>query len=125
MLRFSARLLVVWLLSVSCLKTAAAEPIRFRITLAREASAKTVSGRMLVFMSSAPGKPSSIGTGFVPGQVSVAAIEIEAIKPEQAIEFNPDVKAYPQSFSKAKPGTYHFMALLDRDHSYAYNGPGS
>ena len=40
----------------------------------------------------------------------------------QALEFDPDVSAYPRPFSKAAPANYQFMALLDRNHDYVWRG---
>jgi enterochelin esterase-like enzyme len=78
---------------------------------------------MLVFMSSSTQQKEMLDAGFVPGETSIAAMEIEGLKPGQTITFDPDVKAYPGPFSKANPGTYQFMALLDTDHQYTYGGP--
>jgi S-formylglutathione hydrolase FrmB len=96
--------------------------IRFRVTLQAGLVPKGASGRMLIFMSNAPQKPSSLGTGFVPGSNWVAAQEVEWIASGGSVVIDPDAKAYPTPFSRVKAGTYHFMAVLDRDHSYAYNG---
>jgi len=61
-----------------------------------------------------------LDAGFIPGATWIAAQEIEAIRPEETINFDPDIKAYPLPFSQAKSGNYQFMALLDTDHSYPY-----
>jgi uncharacterized protein YifE (UPF0438 family) len=96
-------------------------PIRFRITLGPEAISKATSGRLLVFMAeSKNATPSSIE--FVRDNGSVAAMEVEHLVPGQILDFNPDLKAYPRPFSRAGVATYQFTALLDPDHSYAYNG---
>ena len=108
-------LLNIWGQDVACKR-----PIRFRIALDPEAASKPTSGRLLVFMteskSETPPSPQSANDGWV------AAMEVAHLAPGQTIEFNPDLKAYPHPFSQAKIGTYQFMALLDPDHSYAYNG---
>ena len=97
-------------------------PLRFRITLAKEATAKATAGRLLVFMTDSPQERQSLSTGFVPGSTWLAAMEIENLAPGQTIEFDPDIKAFPKPFSQAKPGAYQFMALLDPNHTYAYHG---
>src|SRR5262249_35544042 len=61
---------------------------------------------------------------FVPGSTWIAAMEITHLAPGGTIEFDPDLKSYPRPFSQAKLGTYQVMALLDPNHSYAYNGEG-
>ncbi len=126
MLRVANRRLCAAALLIACSAQCLAQtgPLRFRITLVREIAKNTTSGRLLVFMSGSERKPLSLGVGFVPGQTWVAGAEIESISPGQTIDFDPNEKAYPKPFSQAKPGTYHFMAVLDVDHSYAYNGPG-
>lgn len=98
-------------------------PLSFRVSLQSGLVAKGASGRILIFMSNASGKPDSLGTGFVPGSNWVAGQEVEWIASGGSVWIGADIKSYPSSFSRAKPGTYHFMALLDIDHSYAYNGP--
>lgn len=95
-------------------------PLRFRITLGAELAPKEAAGRMFVLMTDSPQEREILSTGFSPGSTWLAAMEIEHIAPAQAIEFNPDIQAFPRRFSEAKPGTYQFMALLDADHSYAY-----
>src|SRR4029077_8714547 len=90
--------------------------IRFRVTLQAGLVPKGASGRMLIFMSNAPQKPSSLGSGFVPGNNWVAGQEVEWIPSGGSVVIDPDVKVYPSAFSKVKPGNYHFMALLDADH---------
>lgn len=97
-----------------------AAPLHFRITLSPEASPKPATGRMLVFLSDSPQPQEVLWAGFVPGNTWVAAMEVESIAPGQAIDFDPDVKAFPRPFSQAKPGAYQVMALLDVDHSYNY-----
>lgn len=99
--------------------------ITFRIKLGSSVGLKGASGRMLVFMSNAPNKPQVLDSGFIPGEVWIAAQEIDWIGSGQSVEMDPDIKAYPKPFSQAPHGTYHFMALLDRDHSYGYNGMGA
>ena len=99
--------------------TTCKQPIRFRITLHQEATATATSGRLFVFASESKDlTPSSQFTK----DSWVAAVEVDRFAPGQTIEFNPDLRAFPRPFSQAKAGTYQFMALLDPDHSYAYNG---
>ena len=71
-------------------------------------------------MSSAAEKSERLGNGFVPGATWMAAAEVTHLDEGATLTFDPDVTAYPKPFSAAKPGTYHFMALLDPDHSYPY-----
>jgi enterochelin esterase-like enzyme len=100
----------------------AAAPLRFRVTLAREAAAAPVSGRLLVFMTDRAEPLSRISTGFVPGSVWVASREITSIAPGETVEFDPDANAFPRPFSKARRASYQFMALLDVHHDYVLHG---
>lgn len=104
--------------------TPASRSLHFRITLAKDAAQKATRGRLFVFMSDSAQAQTSLGGGFVPGSTWIAAMEVESLAPGETIDFDADAKAYPHPFSQARPGTYQFMALLDTDHSYAYNGEG-
>jgi S-formylglutathione hydrolase FrmB len=108
--------------AISSLALAAPGPIRFKITLDPGVAQGTVSGRLFVLMTDRPDKVDRITTSFVPGGSWISAMEIEAIRPGESVTFDPDRKAYPQPFSTASKGSRQFMALLDPDHSYAYQG---
>jgi enterochelin esterase-like enzyme len=97
-------------------------PLRFRITLSKDVAPKATSGRLFVLMTGATQEMQTISIGFIPGSTWIAATEVESFAPGGTIEFDPDLKAYPKPFSQAKPGTYQVMALLDKDHTYAYHG---
>jgi putative esterase len=97
-------------------------PLRFRVTLSKGLAPKAASGRLFVLMTSAPQEMRTIKVGFIPGSTWIAAMEVEYLAPDATIEFDPDLKAYPKSFSQARPGTYQAMALLDTNHTYAYHG---
>lgn len=99
-------------------------PLRFQITLPREVLPAGASGRLLVFLSDSAEPRRTLGTGFIPGSTWIAAMEVTHLGAGATIEMNPDAIAYPQPFSSAKPGHYQVMALLDQNHSYAYNGEG-
>src|SRR5512143_3767302 len=103
----------VLLVTVCAAQTPApSSPLRFHVTLDAGAAAQPVSGRLLVFMSGAAEPREELSIGLIPGEVAVAALEFESIAPGETVEFDPDVKSYPQPFSKAKPGVYQLMALL-------------
>ena len=106
------------------LAASASAAVRFKITLDPELSKLPVSGRLFVLMSDKMEKLDRITTSFVPGGSWISANEVDAIRPGESITFDPDQQAYPKPFSQAAKGTYQFMALLDVDHSYAYDGPG-
>lgn len=97
-------------------------PLRFRVTLDPSLSPKAASGRLFVLMSDAPEKKDRLAVGFVPGATWLAAMEIEHFAPGATVEIDPDLKAYPQPFSKAHSGDYQFMAVLDPDHTFARGG---
>ncbi len=101
-----------------------ADRIRFKISLSQTLGLKGAAGRMLVFMSNSAQKPAMLAAGFIPGSVWIASAEVGWVAAGQSITLDPDAKAFPKPFSLAPRGTYHFMALLDRNHSYGYNGTG-
>jgi enterochelin esterase-like enzyme len=119
------RIFLVLALAAVCFAREApkvAGPLRFRVTLERKAATAPVSGRLLVFMTDDPESREELSIGFFPGRTQVAAMELESIAPGETVVFDPDVTAYPQPLSKSKPGSYQFMAVLDRDHSYVRSG---
>lgn len=109
--------------------SADAAPMRFSLSVSPELTGADlpISGRLLVFMKKDDGKPTDgFGTDFQnPEAVWVAGIEVSNLVPGKAFEFDPDVMSYPTAFSQAPAGDYLIFALLDRDHSYTYSGPGS
>ena len=98
--------------------------LRIRVSLSKELGPGGALGRLLVLMTDAPQPQQTFCVGFVPGSTWIAAMEITHLAAGAAIEFDSDANAYPLPFSQAKLGTYQVMALLDVDHSYAYNGEG-
>ena len=106
----------------ACQSATRGGPLRFQITLANEVASEATAGRLLVFMSASAEERQFLSVGFIPGDTWVAALEVTHFAPGQTLEFNPDLKAYPQPFSQARPGNYQVMALLDTDHSYTYSG---
>jgi hypothetical protein len=109
--------------------SSAAEPLRFRITVDQPVAGLSgpLSGRLLIFMRKDDGKPTDgFGTNFEhPNAVWVSGTEISNLMPGKPIEVDPDTLSFPSSFSSAPAGNYQLFALLDRDHSYTYNGPGA
>ena len=97
----------------------AAAPIRFDVRLDPSVAPHGSSGRLLVFLADAKTPRQILSAGFVPGDTWIAAREYFAAG--STIILDPDQIAYPMPFSKARPGDYEFMALLDPDHSYARN----
>jgi hypothetical protein len=78
---------------------------------------------LFVFLTDSKEKPSFLTAGFLPDSATrLAAMEIEYWTPGEAVELDPDIRAYPIPFSHMKEGTYHCMALLDQDHSLPYSG---
>ena len=100
----------------------AAAPVHFEIKLDPAVAKGTTSGRLLVLMSTKAPRGERVETSFIPGETFISGMEITAWKPGETISFDPDANAFPTPFSKAKPGDYWIMALLDPNHSYAYHG---
>lgn len=101
---------------------------RFKISLDSSIAkaGDALSGRLLIFMT-ADAKPSEmIAPDFMnPEAVYISGTEITNLTSGKIIEINADALAFPRKFSDAPKGEYQIMALLDRDHSYTYNGAGA
>jgi enterochelin esterase-like enzyme len=97
--------------------------LHFRVSLDPALSTAPVSGRLIVFMTSDPQPHEilhpSLGSG--PNPLWFAAREVKDLAPGQPVDFDPDEIAYPQPLSEAPSGDYQIMALLDTDHTAAYN----
>jgi S-formylglutathione hydrolase FrmB len=103
-------------------------PVVFHVSLG-QASATSVSGRLLVFaklLGPADKRPvvrvdmDQIDTH----AAAIAAQEVARLAPGDTVDLDADVSAFPTPFSKLKPGHYAVQAVLDRDHSYNYTGRG-
>jgi S-formylglutathione hydrolase FrmB len=102
----------------------------FQVTLPANAPAP-VSGRLLIFIAhpgdvATDGKVTAVDTNpFSPKAVSVTAREIEHLVPGATVSVDGDELAFPAGFSALPAGDYVAQAVLDLDHSYAYNGRGA
>lgn len=129
---FRKTTLVLRLVSISLFlllsaSAASAEGVRFKIKLDAAVPKDTIpiSGRLLIFMTRGSQTPEILSPDFTnPEAVWVCAKEITNLEHGKAIEIDADELSFPRPFSKAPEGTYQVQALLDRDHSYTYNGPG-
>jgi S-formylglutathione hydrolase FrmB len=101
--------------------------VRFKVTLdASVAEAEPVSGRLLIFMMRSEKPLQMIEPDFMdPDAVWISGTEISNLTAGKTIEIDPDALSFPSTFSSAPGGEYQIMALVDRDHSYTYNGAGS
>jgi len=104
--------------------TQVAGPVRFHVVLPADVAPQGARGRLLVFMTDQPGNRDVLTTGFVPGDVAVAAGELDFLASGATYAFNPDEKCFPRPFSSYVKGRYQFMALLDTDYSFVYSGLG-
>lgn len=126
--RVLLRLVAISLLLFSASSFAiAADGVRFKVKLDPSviAPGESVSGRLLIFMTRETKPLETINPDFTdPNAVWISGTEVTNFEGGESIEINADKLAFPQAFSKAPEGTYQIMALLDRDHSYTYNGIG-
>ena len=108
--------------------TAAAQSVTFKVDAdaAVASTAEPLSGRLLIFMKKDDGKPTDgFGTDLSdPNLVFVSGTEVSNLVPGKPVEIDADANAFPAAFSTAPAGAYEVFALLDRDHSYTYAGPG-
>ncbi len=123
MLKKLSFVLIFTLLSISAIS---AQTIHFKIKVDPSVAKEPLSGRLLIFMTNNPKPLEMIGTDFTnPNAVYVSGTEITNLEAGKSIEINADELAFPAKFSAAPAGEYQVMVLLDRNHSYTYNGTGA
>lgn len=104
---------------------AAAERIRFRVSIAPGLEGQPVQGRLLVLMTQQTKPVEVIEQDFLdPKSVWITALEVSNLEPGKPVEVDADALSFPGPFSNAPAGDYQLMALLDQNHSYTYNGTG-
>jgi len=121
-LRKALRLLVLSLLVSLSWAQNPPQHLFFRVTL-DPAMQHTESGRILIFLEPGSGAKRVGANEFRPSATSIAAKEIADLKPGDSVDVDVDNLAFPAPFSSLKPGTYQAQAVLDVDHTYAYDGP--
>lgn len=104
----------------------AAGSVRFRVKLDAAVSGDAaLSGRLLIFMTRSDKPLEMIEPDFTdPNAVWISGTEVTNLTAGKGIEIDADVLSFPAAFSSAPAGEYQVMALLDRNHSYTYNGSG-
>src|SRR4051795_6532295 len=104
----------------------AAEHLKLKVGVGGGLASGPVSGRLLIFMTSADKALEMIEPDFLnPRAVFLAGVEIHNLEQSKPIEVDPDALAFPAPFSTAPAGNYQLMAQLDVDHSYTYDGAGA
>jgi enterochelin esterase-like enzyme len=97
-------------------------------------SGAPVSGRLLLFVASAQAAAAGHADGkvdavdinpFMPTEVSVAAREVTQLAPGASTFIDGDEEVFPAPLSSLPTGDYVMQAVLDVDHSYAYDGRGA
>jgi S-formylglutathione hydrolase FrmB len=107
-------------------RAAPAERLRFRVQVAQGLDQSPLSGRLLIFMTQQTKPLEVIEQDFLnPGSVWITGAEVSNLEPGKPFEVDADALSFPAAFSTAPAGDYQLMALLDRDHSYTYNGTGA
>ena len=94
------------------------------VTLDPSLAPNGASGRLIILMKKGKPQGDTIRTGFIPGETWMAAKELEHLAPGATVTVDGDDIAFPKPFSQATAGEWHYMAILDRDHSYARAGAG-
>jgi S-formylglutathione hydrolase FrmB len=109
---------------------ALAAPVVLHVTL-KDGADHPTSGRLLVFAKpvDASRDAGTITLVDVRGNdirgVAVAAMEVRDLAVGQGVDVDADAIAFPQRFSGLPPGRYALQAVLDQDHTYAYDGRGA
>ena len=97
--------------------------LTFKISLAKEFANETLSGRLIVLMSSRLARNGELIPFF--GRYSrlvwISAKEITHLNASSSITINPVKDVFPSAFCEAPEADYYFKAILDVDHDYAYN----
>jgi hypothetical protein len=102
---------------------AEADPV-FKITLDKALATAPVSGR-LILLAHAREEPLKVAGFKALTEVMQAGTEVTALGPGASLDVHAEkTLGYPTPFAKLPAGSWHFQALLDLDHSYAYSGPG-
>ncbi|MBS1793183.1 MAG: enterochelin esterase [Acidobacteria bacterium] len=124
---FVLRSLVVFsLLLLGAVCAVPAQGVRFRVKIDPALVKEPVSGRLLIFMTNSQKPLDAIEPDFTnPNAVYISGTEIRNLAADRPVEIDADALSFPQKFSAAAPGEYQLMALLDRDHSYTYDGAGA
>lgn len=108
------------------IQSISAKTTYFKIKAGTAVASAPVSGRILIFMMKSSKPLTMIGPIFNdPEAVFISGTEISNLRPGESVAINADEDAYPAKFSVAPKGEYQVMALLDRDHSYTYDGAGA
>src|SRR5215467_15613781 len=121
-------LLVLLLTSSAIAAQALPVQVVFHVSLG-QASATSVSGRLLVFakpLGPADKRPiAAVDMDQIDTHATaIAAQEVAHLEPGAMVELDANATAFPTPFSQLKPGRYAVQAVLDRDHSYNYTGRG-
>src|SRR3954451_17885728 len=108
--------------------TALPSQVVFRVNLG-QASATSVSGRLLVFaklLGPTDKRPvAEVNMDQIDTHATaIAAQEVAHLEPGATVALDADITAFPTPFSQLKSGRYAVQAVLDRDHSYNYTGRG-
>jgi len=101
---------------------AAPHPLRFEVTISRTLGTVSVSGRLLVLLSTREPHWGYLTPGFgaTTRKTWIAAREIDGVLPGQTVAVDADELAFPAPLSTAPPGDYYAMAILDVNHNAAY-----
>ncbi len=107
--------------SLAAAQTTATPHLFFRVTLGAGVG-HVESGRVLIFLEAGSGAKQVQANEFHPSSTSIAAEEVTDLHPGESIDVDVDQIAFPAPFSSLKPGTWEAQAVLDVNHTYAYDG---
>ena len=116
--------IVIWALLVT--STWADEPLRFRVTLSKDAASQPITGRLLVFLSGTnSNRPMQSLDWFHPEPF--CATEVKDLAPCQSVTLDDQADSFPVPLSQLPLGEYRVQAVLDQDFYYPEPamGPGN
>jgi enterochelin esterase-like enzyme len=124
---FRSALIILAFLALAVV-SAKAGAIRFRVKLDASMAkpGELLSGRLLIFMTARTEALKMIEPDFTDTKaVWITGMEVVGLAPNKSVTVDADTLSFPGPFSAAPEGDYQIMALLDRDHSYTYDGAGA
>jgi S-formylglutathione hydrolase FrmB len=134
-LRRSAALALLAFLLPAVAQARSVAPRHQLVRITADAGLKLpLSGRMLLFAMPAKAARAQAGGGPVKSvstsefhltKTTVAAEEVSYLAPGKSMQMDADAIAFPQGFSRLKPGLYAMQAVLDVNHDYNYSGRGA
>jgi len=100
-----------------------AEPVAFKISLPAESAAKSLSGRLFLFLSQSDRREPRFGPDWFQPE-PFFAMEVHDFKPGESRTLDDKADSFPAPLSKLPAGKYFAQALLDHDFYHRNHAQG-